>query len=239
MKLSVPILLIFASLAHGQEIRLPKEVRGAVGAWIPVPIEFLDGGEIRYKLDAALQEVRLDLLFPPEIVKTQRGKVVTGPPGRHQMWAWTAKGGVPSEISVCWIIIGEVPPEPSPDPPNPNPKPLPVKDRKLFICVVEETADATAQRGAWFSDAALAERIRAKGHTFRIVDKDAKVVKPISDDKDEGRKLSAYTKRAIANKLPYVMIVEQEGVGPRQIIHEGPLPENPAAAIRLLEKLGG
>ena len=239
MRFSLPFLLIFAAVAHGQEIQLPREVRAAPGAWIIVAPVKHDGGVIRWRADPALQEVPLDLLLPPDVLKTLRGKVYTGPSGRHRVEAWTAKGDVPSDISVCWIIIGEVPPEPSPDPPNPNPKPLPVRDRKLFICVVEETADATAQRGAWFSDAALAERIRAKGHTFRVVDKDTKVVKPISDDKDEGRKLSAYIKRAIANKLPYVMIVEQEGVGPRQIIHEGPLPENPAAAIRLLEKLGG
>jgi hypothetical protein len=65
------------------------------------------------------------------------------------------------------------PPTPTPDP-QPQPKPpTPAPTSPVaFVAIVEETADAVAGRGAFFADAALATRMKAKGLKWRVVDKD-------------------------------------------------------------------
>ena len=123
--------------AWGQSVTLPAEVRGAPGSWIIIAPEKVDGGAVKWRIDPGLQEVRLDLLLPPEMLVKLKGKVVTGLPGRYKVEAWNAKGDVASDIATCWVTItgsvppgpgpGPLPPPPIPDPPKPDPpKPDPV-----------------------------------------------------------------------------------------------------------------
>jgi hypothetical protein len=119
------LALIWSGSALGQSVTLPPEVKGGVGAWIIIAPEKIDGGKPRWRIDPGLQEVRLDLLLPPEQIAMLRGKVVTAnKAGRFKIEAWNAKADAASDISTCWVVIGEpVPVPPDPKPPNPNPEP--------------------------------------------------------------------------------------------------------------------
>lgn len=121
MKRLASLLLLFALAmpAFGQSVTLPSEIKGAVGAWIIIAPEKIDGGEPKYRIDAGLQEVRLDLLLPADMLVKLKGKVVTANvPGIYKVESWNAKADVASLISTCMVIVGT----PQPLPPN-NPPP--------------------------------------------------------------------------------------------------------------------
>lgn len=124
MKRLIPLLslLLLAVPAWAQKVTLPAEVRGTVGAWVIIAPESVDGGSPRWRLDPGLQEVRLDLLLPPETLKQLRGKVVTAlKDGRYKVEAWNARGDEASDIATCWVVIGTPGPGPGPDPNPPDP----------------------------------------------------------------------------------------------------------------------
>ena len=121
--LAVLCVLMLPLAAFGQSVTLPAEIKGAVGAWIIVAPTKIDGGTPRWRIDDGLQEVRLDLLLPPEMLKQLKGKVVTSNvPGKYRIECWNAKGDAASEIATCWVTIGT----PGPTPPTPDPPPAPV-----------------------------------------------------------------------------------------------------------------
>jgi hypothetical protein len=112
-------------LVTAQSITLPSEVKGSRGAWIIIAPEKVDGGKPKWRLDPGLQEVRLDLLLPPEVLAQLRGKVVTASEnGRYRVEAWNAKADVASEIATCWVIVNGGPTPPPPPPPPPPSDPL-------------------------------------------------------------------------------------------------------------------
>jgi hypothetical protein len=97
---------------------LPKEVRGQPGAWIVVVPEDKDGGDVKWHTSPGLVRVPIDKLFPDQ---KAAGVVVQGATGRHEVWAWCAKGDKASELAVCTVVIGDAPPVP----PGPGPGPTP------------------------------------------------------------------------------------------------------------------
>lgn len=140
------LVLVWASVAWGQEVKLPAEIKGAPGSWIIVAPEKIDGGEPRWRIDPGLQEVRLDLLLPPDMLSKLKGKVVTGATGRYKVESWNAKGDKASDISTCWVVIGDAPPVPPgplpPIPPTPVPPvpPTPVPTKSFRVIFIMETA---------------------------------------------------------------------------------------------------
>jgi hypothetical protein len=146
-------MFVATGLAPAQSVKLPAEVRGAVGAWIIVAPESLDGGVPEWEWDSRLQLVPLDLLLPPEFIKQLKGKVFTATtPGRYTVMAWNAKGDRASKLSRCVVIVGDpgpvppVPPPPGPGPtppvpPGPTPSPAPIPEAGFRVLVVYETAD--------------------------------------------------------------------------------------------------
>ncbi len=113
--------LLLAAPAQAQKVTLPAEVKAGVGAWVIVAPESLEGGKPKWRADPGLQEVRLDLLLPPETLAQLKGKVYTSPTaGRFRVEAWNAKGDVASEISTCWVVVGEPAPPVPPVPPGPT-----------------------------------------------------------------------------------------------------------------------
>lgn len=132
------ILLSLPSLAYGQSVTLPIEVKGAVGAWIIIAPEKIDGGTPKWRIDPGLQEVRLDLLLPPEMLKQLKGKVVTAnQAGKYKIECWNAKADQASDIATCWIVIGN----PTPVPPGPGPGPIPVDDPIVKAWLLETATD--------------------------------------------------------------------------------------------------
>jgi hypothetical protein len=112
----------------GQTVDVPKEIKGAPGAWVIVAPK-VDGGPPKWRIDPALQEVELGQLLPPEFTSKLKGRVFTSnAPGRYKIELWCAKANVASDIATTWIVIGNPPnpPGPGPDPgPQPPPPPAP------------------------------------------------------------------------------------------------------------------
>lgn len=109
-----------------QEVKLPSEVQVVPGAWAIISPEIVSGGKPKWRVDQALTEVRLDLLFPPEIAKQATGRVFTSvTPGRFKVECWNAKTEVPSDIAVTWVVVvGAAPPTTTP-PQTPAPTTIP------------------------------------------------------------------------------------------------------------------
>lgn len=184
------LLLLVHGAAWAQSVVLPAQVKGSPGAWIIIAPESVDGGAVKWRIDPGLQEVRLDLLLPPELLTKLKGKVVTGTPGRYKIEAWCAKGNVASDIATCWVEIVGSPTPPDPKPPKPPepkpPEPKPpepdgIVKKEVRVLIVYESADLgkmpPAQQAILFSQTlrAFLDSKCAQGpknKEWRIYDKD-------------------------------------------------------------------
>ncbi len=222
-------MLLIPSAVCSQSVSLPSEIQAMRGEWIVIAPDKIDGGAPRWRLDPSLTEVRLDLLFPPEVVKTLKGKVVrASKDGRFKVECWNAKGDLASDIAVCWIQVGDV--NPSPDP-TPDPKPGPVVSQKLWVVVIEETADASESRAAFFKSAALGERMVAKGHRLRVMDKDL-----VDASGTQPTWAKAYIGRSAGKTLPYVILTDMSG---KLVAEQSFVMPSPESIIAFLTKWGG
>jgi hypothetical protein len=162
--------------------------------------------------------------------------------GVYQVFAWTAKGNVPSEAAVCVVTVvaptppvppkppvPPVPPTPPVPPVPPEPDPKPAKGERVLI--VYETADLSrlpaGQQLILYSQATrnyLDAHCAADGPTkaWRIWDKDV-------DTLHESAKWQELMKRPYKS-LPWV-IISNGGV-----VHEGPLPATVDEALTLFKK---
>lgn len=116
--------------------------------------------------------------------------------------------------------------------PQPPPKPdpvVPVAEGKRWLLIVEETADAGQSRGKLVTDPALFQRIKDKGHVWRICDKDVK-----DSAGNVPADLKPYIERA-AGKLPRLFVVAPDG----KVLVDEPCPADAAGVLSLLQKAGG
>lgn len=124
--LSTILLLLTALPALSQQIKLPSEVRGAIGEFIQVKADTPDAYVSWLAMDAGLN------LFPTSLLRdTKTAVVVSTTPGRFRLLAVTAKGDKPSEWATTVVIVGDappVPPGPGPQPPGPGPTPTPTNE---------------------------------------------------------------------------------------------------------------
>ena len=133
-----------------------------------------------------------------------------------------------SEFVTLTFNAGSVPPGPGP---GPTPV-VPVTPSKLQIVIVEETSDAAAGRGAMFADATLGARMKAKGHSWRVVDKD--VVGP--DRKTPPADIAAQLQAAKGKALPQIFLIDEA----RVVRYAGDWGDKTAAdLIALLAQWGG
>lgn len=247
--ISVLVLLGLASPAAAQSVTLPAEIKGSPGAWVIVAPEKTEGGKPRWRIDPGLQEVRLDLLLPPETLAQLRGKVVTAAvPGRYRVESWNAKGDVASEIATCWVVIGDpgpptppTPPKP-PVPPIPPIPPIPPPDvapipapgfRALFIYETAELAKLPPGQIAALYAKDIYDYLNAKC----VKGLDGKTAEARWWDKDvntsnEAPHWQAAMKRE-RKSLPWLIISD----GTKG--YEGPLPLTAEDTISLLKKFGG
>jgi hypothetical protein len=236
------LVLIWSGNALGQSVTLPPEVKGGVGAWIIIAPEKIDGGKPRWRIDPGLQEVRLDLLLPPEQIAMLRGKVVTAnKAGRFKIEAWNAKADVASDISTCWVVIGEpgpVPPDPKPpEPKPPEPKPpdvAPIPVDGFRVLIIHESADKiTPAQRAIVTAQAIRQYVNAKcvkgpdGVTAeaRFWDKDTVV--------SGESKLWQDAMNRPRTSVPWIIISTGKAG------YEGPLPATVTDTLALLKKYGG
>lgn len=119
---------------------------------------------------------------------------------------------------------------PCPDPkPDPKPEPAPVVEGKRWLLIVEETADAGQSRGRLVTDPVLFQRIKDRGHVWRICDKDVKDAAG-----NTPADLKPYIERS-AGKLPRLFIVAPDG----KVLVDESCPADAAGVLELLRKAGG
>lgn len=117
-----------------------------------------------------------------------------------------------------------------PDPKKPEPKPTgPVKIKAV---IVYDSTQTSADLDAFFASKEIAERWKAKGHPAPLVFS-SDVVDPTTGKTPE--RAAPYVKRAAGKALPQLYLVDMESGA---IYFEGPKPENPAALISILDKIG-
>jgi hypothetical protein len=219
-------VLLCGPTCYAQSVTLPAEVKGSPGAWVIVAPTSVDGGSPRWRIDPALQEVRLDLLLPKDMLGQLKGRVVTGPAGIYKVEAWNAKGDVASEISVCWIKIGDAVPVPPPLPPVPPVPPPPVNPpAKLTAIILEESAQRTATTAAIIASKSLRDQLHAMGHQVRVYDKDV------------GLGVQLLPKVVAAKvELPALLLAETASGRVREILS---LPLSDEAVIQATKKASG
>ena len=101
------LCLLLVAVCYSQEpaIKLPAEIRGAVGQPIDLQAE-TTGKIVRWHApDAGLEMVN------PEKLKDSKTAIVWSlKPGNYRLLAWTALGDVPSHPAVCVVVVGgEIP----------------------------------------------------------------------------------------------------------------------------------
>lgn len=222
----------------GQAVDVPKEIKGAPGAWVIVAPK-VDGGAPKWRIDPALQEVELGQLLPPEFTSKLKGRVFTSNvPGRYKIELWCAKANVASDIATTWIVIGNpppVPPGPGPDPkpkpdPDPSPKDAPIAGDGLRVLIVHETSQPLSQSqfatiyGQQFRDYLRAKCAKGADGSAeaRIWDKDV-------DTKDAPKHWQDAMKRP-RQSIPW-LIVSNGKTG-----FEGPLPQTLDEALAIVKR---
>jgi hypothetical protein len=219
-------------------VKLPALVEGVPGAWIIIAPEAMSGGQPQWEIDPKLQEQRLDLLFPTDMVAKQKGRVVTGiQPGTYT--AWNAAGDKASPLSRCTVlIIGPEPPvppgptPPGPTPPGPTPSPAPIPDAGFRAMIVYDPLQVLPpQQAAIFGAKDVLDYLRTKcvkmngQPEFRVWSKavDTHLASPL---------WQAAMKRPVKS-YPWLLVSDgKQG-------WEGPLPANAADTLTILKKIGG
>jgi hypothetical protein len=166
-------------------------------------------------------------------VEQGRYFIFAGPPGQYAVTATYMVDGVLGRARFL-ATIGHgpnpppVPPNPGPRPdpnPTPDPQPGPVAG-PLYVVVIEETAEAVAERGVYFGNGPLGELMRAKGHKWRVVDKDV-----VGPDGKPPADVARFLDAAHGKRMPQLFLVDGRG----RTVHAGDLP--PVADLMRL--LGG
>lgn len=148
----------------------------------------------------------------------------------------TAEEGLDGEEVEVEVTVGPGLPDPKPLPPEPGPGPGPKPPdplpalKQLWVVVIEETADAAETRGSLFRDKALADRMKAKGHKFRVADQDVKTA-----DGRAPADVAPWIERAKRAGLPRLFLIDQDG----NALHEGPVPATASEILTAITKAGG
>lgn len=112
-------LLLFASTAFGQTVKLPPEVKVPVGRLATVTVEY-DGDAVKWDVPPELDCFR----EYDEDAKKVRLRLIGYAPGTYRLLAVAAKGGKLSDFAVCNIVVGDPKPPTPPDPVDPLTKTL-------------------------------------------------------------------------------------------------------------------
>lgn len=237
------LVLLWPALAWCQEVPLRVDGGGAkvvqVDRQIIVRVDVLTVSAFPFTVNATPGEGIFFWTIPPGVTAIDQGdrlEVKAAPKGEHTFAVkvisadWANKKFA-TRFGQLTVVVGDaggiIPPVPIPPVPIP---PVPVPLAKAWVVVIEETADATAKRQAYFADAALNEFLKTKGWKHRIADKDV-----VAPDGKPPADLAPFLKIASGRPLPYLFVVAADGNVP----FHGALPATPAELLALLKKLGG
>lgn len=149
--------------------------------------------------------------------------------GKVRVRALVCDGGVVKVVAEIIVQVGEGGPTPQPPPPEPNP-PTPVQPQKLFVVIIEESADAVIGRGVMLADVALSARMKEKGHRWRVVDKDV-----VGPDGQPPADIKRFLDASKSKTLPQLFLVNEKGE--TQVQQD--LPKTPAELLTVIKKYGG
>lgn len=118
--LALALALVPALLVAAPPVDVPAEVKGDVGAFVPLRAK-TDGAVVKFvALDAGLN------VFPADLLADKRATVVTATkPGRYRVLAYSSVKDDPTEPAIVTVVIGDAPVPPGPNPPGPGPGPNP------------------------------------------------------------------------------------------------------------------
>jgi hypothetical protein len=200
----------------GLTLELPQQLQAEPGALIVLEAR-TSGRAVRWvAMDEGLQLVPAKLLASPAVAVA-----VAARPGVYRVLAVAGAGDELTEPAVCVITVGtrEPPLRPPAAPPG-----------KAWLVIVEETAAASAHRGALLGSKDVADYLRARAWRARVADKDVRDA--------SGRApadLAPYLARARGCALPRLFVVCAGG----KLLFEGDMPATPAGLLALLKGLGG
>lgn len=206
----------------------------------PAALAANKAGRVRFEVKTNCKNVvylvddeKADLAREFTDVATFRYHFAADSPGVYKVVFVTASGDVPLVAQTVITYDGPpAPPGPGPNPPGPQPVPpgpAPGPVSKLYVVVIEDTLQSKSNRGAYYANKALLDRVKSKGWQFRVEDKDVKNAAGQTPPD-----LAAYV-RAAAGKEPYAFLVNQDG----KVLFEGALPATPADLLALIQKVGG
>lgn len=234
MKRLLPILFVLALCGpcQAQDITLPPKVEGDPGIPIQIAAAYKGKNVVWKAPDKGL------VVIDGGFFAGDSGKALLfGPSGTYRLWAFTSVKDVVSSAECVVVIRGPpvppvppVPVPPGPNPPGPTPGPL----AKLVIVVIEETAQASADRAAYINNKELQDRIKAKGHTWKLADQDAK-----DPQGNTPPSLAPYIAEAKKHGLPYLFLVNRIDDKTGEVRYQGALPKTPAELVKLIEQVGG
>jgi hypothetical protein len=135
--------LLAPTLALGQPLALPSEVKAKVGEFAIVKAQA--GGEV-------VRWVLMDTgpsLLPPELLKDSKSAVIFSlREGKFRLLAYSCHGGEPTPPAICTVVVGNAPDVPTPPPPPlPGPvDPFTSKFQMAFLASPESMEVKNVQR---------------------------------------------------------------------------------------------
>lgn len=208
----VPLLAVLLvptpALSAPPKLVLPPEVRGDVGAFVPIPA-VTDGKTVTWKvIDPGLN------MFPAELLKDTKTAVVSSAvAGRYRVIAVTAAGDEVSQFAETLVVIGNAAKPPPTDPP-------PQPPAALYFLVVRPDGPAAP---AFTRAMSLPEwrALEAAGH--KVKDKTA----------TEARKLGVVVPPVVAAPYVVVLRVSADGLSSAVLRDSVPLPATGADVLKL------
>ena len=197
----------------------PHEPIVATVAMLDTPAEVKQQTIARWRISGQAERVLVD---------DGRTVHIWAPPGNYELVAelisinWTDQSFRFEEHTASFSVSSPDPPTP-PTPPTPTPI-------KLWVTVVEETADRTVEQGRVYTSDQLHAYLDAHQHQWRIVDDDV-----TDEDGAIPGGLATYLTRARGKPLPWVIVADATG----DVLWEGTLPETDDTLLDTLKKYGG
>jgi len=224
------LILAFAGLVYGEvtpSVTAPARVTIEVNRLGTVNVTY-KGSDFKYLADQGIDVFRE---YDPDS-SVIRLRVQGNAPGTFRIVyiAASAEGKL-SEWATTAIVVGggnPVPPGPGPGPgPTPPPDPLPAIT-SAYVLVIEETAEAAAGRGTFFTDQDVAAWFRANPNWKpRAVDKDIK--DPATGKTPAG--FQPWLDKVKGKTLPQILVIDQDG----NVRYQGDMPKTPADLLALLK----
>ncbi len=219
------------------EIKLPEKITGKVGAYITVSA-VTNGTTVRWFTTADELNV-----FPATMLKDTRSTVVSAlEPGEYKLVGYTALGDVPSEPSICIVVVQgktpptPVPPTPTPTPPGPTPDPkpdvVPIAEKGLRVLLIYNDDDLLKPENAKYLGVINSTKIAAYCAAACVKVNGQPEVRFVDDNETfahESKIWQDAIKRPRTSK--FWVLVSNGDAG-----EEGPCPDNEDAFIELCKK---